>query len=205
MTIHDIKQLSDEWFAIKALNPFSSSQATAIGSQGKGLETLVWESIAGKYSLGKVETFSTKHTERGNELEPLARQTYELITGNKTKEVGFITNDKYKLAGASTDSLVGKDGVLEIKCFEDKKHFKYILEEKKTGTFTIESGYEWQCQMELLITEREWVDFAIYNPNYPEELLIKRVFPDPIKQQKLITGIAIGVKLYKELEEEYLK
>jgi exodeoxyribonuclease (lambda-induced) len=202
ITIHDVEQKSDLWFALKAQNPFSSSHATAIGNQGAGLETLVWEALVNEFSIADKKQFTNEHLERGNELEPLARSIYELQKGVNVTEVGFITNDKYEKAGASTDGLVDDDGCVEIKCFEDKKHLKLIHELKKTGDFTIESGYLWQMQHELLITEREWCDYIAFNPNFEMDILIKRVYPDAVMQQKLITGIAQGNIIYKKLKQE---
>lgn len=194
-----MEQKSTEWFVIRDENIFSSSHAQAIGNSGKGLETYVLESLSEKFSKEKKESFTNNHIYRGNELEKYARKTYELETENKVIEVGFITNDKYEMAGASTDGLVGEDGIVEIKCFDNTKHFKAIIDYKKTGSFKIESQYIWQVQMELLITEREWCDFVIYNPNYKEELLIQRIYPDEEKQQKLVEGIKKGVDIYKNL------
>mgnify|MGYP004417317051 CR=1 FL=1 len=201
--IHDLQQQTPEWFAIKKLYPFSSSNAQAIASQGAGLDTLVWEILAREMSSGEREEFTNKHLERGNELEPLARASYELSTGKKVVEVGFVTNDRYKLAGASTDGLVDNDGVAEIKCFEDKKHLKAIFEVKNTGTFTIESGYDWQAQMEMMITERKYCDFILFNPNFEDQLLIKTLQPDIEKYQKLMTGIIMGTKLYNDRKAIY--
>jgi exodeoxyribonuclease (lambda-induced) len=126
------------------------------------------------------------------------------MTGNSLETVGFITNSEYPMSGASTDSLVNDDGVLEVKCFDDKKHFQIIIEYNKRGTFKIESGYIWQVQMELLITERDWCDFVVYNPNYDDEIFIIRVYPDEEMQQKIKDGIIKGVKMYTEMEKEYL-
>lgn len=201
IAIHTMEQKSTEWFAIKDEFPFSSSHAQAIGNSGKGLKTYILKSVSKKFSKEKKESFINNHIDRGNELEEYARKTYELETGNKVIEVGFITNDKYEMAGASTDGLVGEDGIIEIKCFNNTKHFKAILDYKKTGSFEIESGYIWQVQMELLITEREWCDFVIYNPNYEQELLIQRIYPDEEKQQKLVEGIKKGVEIYRNLIE----
>lgn len=192
----DIVQGTPEWFAIKEQYPLSSSNATAIANQGAGLKTLVWKHLSEKYSTGEKKTFSTEHTERGKDLEPQGRSLYSLERGVDVVEVGFITNDKYPLAGASTDGLVGNDGGLEIKSLEDKKHFPLTLEEE----IPVDSDHMWQIQMELLITEREWFDYILYNPNYKRSLLIKRVVKDEVMQEKLKIGLVMGAKLIKEIE-----
>ena len=42
--------------------------------------------------------------------------------------------------------------MIEIKCPDDKTYFNILMEEK------IDSGYDWQCQMNMLILERKWCD-----------------------------------------------
>ena len=140
MQLHNVEQGSGEWFALRLQYPLTASKAQAISAQGKGLETLCWEKMAEKYSEAPKEHFSNEHTERGNELEEQARGIYELETGNNVKEVGFVSNEEVsKVGGASPDGLVGEDGLLEIKCFADTKHFKMT----KKG-ISIESQYMWQ-------------------------------------------------------------
>ena len=66
----------------------------------------------------------------------------------------------------------------------------------------IESAYEWQVNMQLLITERKWVDFVIYNPNFKQSLLIKRLYPDVSMQTKIKEGLKIGEKMIVEIEKK---
>lgn len=198
MTIHECEQRSPEWFALRRQYPLTASNAQAIGNNGKGLETLVWESLAAAYSSGVAEEMSNKHTERGVELEPLARALYELETGNPVIEVGFVTNDKISsVGGASPDGLVGEDGLVEFKAFDDAKHFKMSVE-----GLEVESQYAWQMQMQMLITGRSWVDFVAFNPNYAKSLLIQRVFADAEKQKAIVEGLKKGEEIIKTIKSK---
>mgnify|MGYP003423682046 FL=1 len=200
MQIIKIQQKTPEWFALRLKYPLTASEAQAIGNQGKRLETLIWEKLAEKYSLADKEKYTNKDLERGVELEPLARDMYELQTGNKVEEAGFVINENIsKVGGASPDGmLVAQKGVVEIKCFEDKKHFQNIV-----NGLDIESQYMWQMQMQMLFTETDFADFVAYNPNFKQSLLIKRVVADKEMQDKIIKGLEIGEKLLKEIEEKY--
>lgn len=204
MQIINVQQKTPEWFALRLKYPLTASEAQAIGNQGKGLETLIWEKLAEKYSLADKEKYTNKDLERGVELEPLARDMYELKTGNKVDEVGFVINEKVsKVGGVSPDGIVdfvdGKIGsLIEIKCFEDKKHFQMIV-----NGLEIESQYLWQMQMQMLFTETEFADFVAYNPNFKQSLLIKRVVADKEMQDKIVKGLELGEKLLKEIEEKY--
>lgn len=199
MKIHNVEQKSPEWFALRLQYPLTASESQAIGNQGKGLETLCWEKLAEKYSSADKEQYTNKDLERGVELEPQAISLYELETGNTVEIVGFVNNDKVsKMAGASPDGLIGKDGNLEIKCFADTKHFQMTLQDD----LEIESKYIWQVQMQMLITERKWTDFVAFNPNYQKSLLIKRILPDPVMQEKIKVGLKIGEKIIKNIEDK---
>lgn len=196
--IHTVEQRSPEWFELRKQYPLTASKAQAIGNNGKGLETLVYEKLAEAYSSGIVENYSDKHTERGVELEPQARTLYELETGVTVKEVGFVTNDAISpVAGASPDGLVGKDGLIEIKCFDDVKHFRMTVDGME-----IESQYLWQIQMQMLVTGRKWCDFVCYNPNYEKSLLIQRVEADKEMQDKIKDGLKTGEILIKAVKSK---
>ena len=153
------------------------------------------------------EKYSNEDLERGNELEPLARELYELRTEQKVAEIGFVTDEEIsKVGGASPDGdVLDTDGLVEIKSFADQKHFELICEQKEKGTFVIESKYLWQMQQQLLFTSKKWVDFIAFNPNYSESLLIQRVEIDEEKQKAIIDGLKVGEELLTKIEKNYGK
>lgn len=196
MKIYNMEQRSPEWFQTRDLK-MTTSHATAIGNSGKGLETYIYKLVAEHYSTGTPDELNTADTRRGIALEPEARSIYELKTGNKVEEVGFIEQDKY--SGCSPDGLIGKDGGIEIKCPNDTVYFETMLNQK------INSGYFWQIQMNLLITKRKWWDYIVYNPNFKKDMLIIRVLPDKEKFKKLEVGIIKGRILIESLIDKYNK
>lgn len=202
MQIYNVVQKSEEWFELRRKYPLTASKAQAIATGGKGLETLVWETLAEKYSFADKDRVTNKDMERGVELEDQARDIYQLKTGLEAYEIGFITNENISpVAGVSPDGgIKNQKGGIEIKCFDDTKHFKYSIEGLEP-----ESQYMWQMQMQMLFAEWEFVDFCAYNPNYKQSLLIKRISADNEKQQKIISGLKIGEKLIKTIEEKYNK
>lgn len=196
--IHKVQQKSPEWNELRIKHPLTASEAQAIGNQGKGLETLCRNKLAEKYSSAEKDGYTNNNIDRGVELEPQAREIYELETGNKVEVVGFVTDDEISpLGGASPDSLVNEDGLLEIKCLMDRKHFDCIIEGVE-----VEPAYQWQMQMQMLFTGRKWCDYALYNPNYKKPLLIKRVYADPVMQEKIRVGLKIGEKIINEIENK---
>jgi putative phage-type endonuclease len=185
MKIHNLPQQSKEWFEIR-VGKMTSSHTQAIANQGKGLDTYITELMAEYYSSGEKEQFSNKHTDRGNELEPLAREMYELETGNKVEQVGFCEYNEF--SGVSPDGFVNVDGLIEIKAIDDVGYFKYLL----NGDKEIDSKYIWQVQMQLMVTNRQWCDFVAYNPNYKKSLFIHRIYPDLEKFKEIKKGLEIG-------------
>ena len=193
MKIINCEQGTPEWFEERK-GIMTASHAQAIGNAGKGLDTYIHELMAEYYSSGEKEQFSNKHTERGNELEPLARQVYELENGVDVQTVGFIKEGEY--TGCSPDGLVGEDGGTEIKCPDDVEYLKYLLGERDA----IDSKYIWQVQMNLLLTKREWWDLIIYNPNFKRSMMIFKIVPDPEMFAKLENGFKVGEAKIKEIK-----
>jgi len=183
MKIHKMKQLSDEWFEIRK-GKMTASHAQAIGNCGKGLDTYILQIMSDYYEITPEEKYTNSQLERGLDLERQAVEIYEMMYNVKVKEVGFIERDKY--SGVSPDGLIGEPGGLEVKCHNNLKHFKLLLDGK------IESGYIWQMQMGLFITGREWWDYMAYNPNFKESVFIKRITPDLKMFEMLKKGIDIG-------------
>lgn len=195
MEIVNIEQGTPEWHELRKLK-LTASNAQAIAAQGKGLETYCLEVVAAYLSKATPESYTNEHMQRGNELEASARFVYEAEQSLEVKEVGFVLMNEY--VGCSPDGLVGDDGLIEIKCKNDKNHLEQIID----GEMGIETSYIWQMQMQMLICKRNWCDFVCYNPNFEKSLLIYRVKKDEAKQEKLKSGIEKGILRIKEILEQ---
>lgn len=191
---YDLIQQSPEWFDLHDSH-LTGSKATAIGNAGKGLETACKDLVIKSLST-KRSDYTNKDFQRGNELEPIARHIYELKTGNKVEQVGFIEYDEF--IGCSPDGLIGEDGGLEIKSPDDKEYFEYLL----YGREAIKSEYHWQIQMNLLLSGRKYWMLAVYNPNFSNSMQIYRIEPDKEKHEALLNGFEVGKKLILEIKEK---
>lgn len=195
MKTHKVEQGTPEWFEVRK-GKMTASHATAIANCGKGLDTYILELMAESYSSGEEESFTSKDTKRGIELEPLAREMYALENDLEITEVGFMEFNEY--VGASPDGLVGKDGGIEIKSIEDVKYFKHLL----YGDSEIDSGHNWQVQMNLLISKRKWWDLIYYNPNFQKSMCVYRIYPDKECFDMLLAGFAKGEQMIKEIKQK---
>ena len=197
MIIHNIEQGSPEWFAVRKLK-LTASKADAIATAGKGLETLCSDLVAEAYSKAEPERYTNDAMERGNILEAEARGMYEALNDFvQVQEVGFVEYNKF--VGCSPDGLVGDDGLVEIKCPQDKTYANYLI------TGDIDSKYSWQMQMQMLVTGRKWCDYVVYNPNYAKSCVIVRVEADKDKQEKLLKGFAKGEEILTSMIEKMEK
>ena len=171
----------------------TASHAQAIASNGKGLVTYIREKMCSLYSTGEQDNYTNQAMDYGIEQEPIAKMIYEFETGNRVIDVGFSIYDEY--VGCSPDGFVG-DGLIEIKCPTDKVYFNLLLDKK------IDTKYEWQMQMQMLVCGKNWCDYVVYNPNFKQQLFIKRVLRDEKKMEKLILGFESGIKMMKEINKE---
>lgn len=170
MQILNCEQGTEEWFQARAGIPTASMFATMMaGGKGATRTKYLYEK-AGEIITGEpAEGFAgNKHTERGHEQEPVARELYELQTGLKVEECGFMRAD-YN-AGYSPDGIVGDDGLIEIKSKLPHLQIEILLKGEVPTT------YAKQTQGGLLISERDWLDFVIFSPGLP--LFVKRCYRD---------------------------
>jgi predicted phage-related endonuclease len=186
----DIEQGTQQWFDIR-LGKFTASHAQAIATNGKGLETLVYDKVAEILTRKMKESYTNSDIERGKELEEMARNTYELETGIAVTRVGFI--EKSERVGCSPDGLIGEDGLQEIKCINDANFVKYM------HLRDIDKDHIWQMQMQMDVTGRKWCDYVVYNPNFPKPLIITRIERDNSAIERIRLGCEAGIQKVDEI------
>ena len=190
MKIHQDEQGSEVWIKTR-LGKLTASKAQAIASNGKGLDTLVFEKVAEILTGKPISTYTNEAMENGNLVEDEARDVYELQTGFKVEQVGFCEMSEY--VGASPDGLVGDDCLVEIKCPTPKVFAQYLYTKK------IDTKYYAQMQMQMFVTKRGYCDFATYHPDFPTPMIIQRVDRDEEFIKKLKVGLENGTEQIKEI------
>lgn len=188
-------QRTDKWFNDR-LGKATASNFKHILAQGRGISRekykaeLVRQRLTGQYE----SRYRGEEMDWGADTEDLAKLTYERHTGRTIDDCGFIDHTKLK-AGASPDGLVGKDGIVEIKCPDTSTHQATIKANK------VPTEYAKQIQGQLWITGRKWCDFISFDPEMPpsSQLFVKRVHRD----EKVIGLIEFQVtKFLKEVDED---
>lgn len=184
--IDDIKQGTDEWFALKAGIPGASHASdilTSTGAPSKSQQGYM-DQLADQAIRGYVEEgYKSKPMEAGTAREGEARIVYELDHLVDVKQVAFIFDDK-KMYGCSPDGLpvVTPPRGFEMKNPLGKTHVQYLRENK----LPTKGGYFQQIQMSLLVTGFDRWDFMSYVPDHkPFYLQVERdeVFIEKLEKE----------------------
>jgi len=193
MIVHDVEQGTDAWLELRAGLPtasMASKMVTGTGKKSTSITEYAYQLAAEMYAGKPLDGFDGNgYTDRGKELEPLARIAYEQHTHVWVEEVGFCTVDDGSY-GCSPDGLVGDDGMVEFKCLIAKNHTKawmYYDENK-----SVQPEYVSQPQMQMLVCERKWCDSVFYHPDLP--LLIIRQFPGEEFQKVLAEQLKVCIE-----------
>ena len=198
MQVHDMEQGTEGWHRIRGVGIVTASRAKDLMAEGQGKtrHAYMYQLIA-QIMIGEpVQVFKgNEHTERGHEMEPIARKLYEARFGVNVDEVGFIRNhDDIGGAGYSPDGLVGKNGAIEI-----KSRLPHIQAELlDTGKIPRDSML--QMQFGMWVADLEWCDYVSYWPGMP--LFVQRVAPDLELQAKIKNKL---IDFYSEMNAKLEK
>lgn len=172
------EQRSDDWFAARVGKVTASSlyKVMAKTKTGYGADRANYHAqlVAERLTGRPADSFSNSAMQWGIDQEENARLAYSELTGEPVVELGFVDHPSIELTGASPDGLVGFDGLVEIKCPNTATHIATL-----TGA-AIDRRYLLQMQWQMACTERQWCDFASFDPRMPEEmrLHVRRVERD---------------------------
>lgn len=192
LQIFNCEQGTPEWYAARAGIPTASEFDTVMakgrsGGDSKTRRTYMLKLIGERLTREPMYSYSNEHMERGKVMEAEARDLYQMIAEVECQQVGFIRRGD---AGCSPDSLINAKGMLEVKTKLPHLQLDVLL----TDEFPTE--HRAQCQGQLWIAEREWVDFVSYWPGLP--LFAKRVFRD----EPYIARLAEAVRVFNEEMQE---
>ena len=200
MIVYDFEQRTPEWDAVRELK-FTATDANTLMVMGKGIETVIDEKLMDYFSNKCYSEYDkkayTKDMQRGVEFEERARSIYELETGEKVTQVGFVELDEH--TGCSPDGLVGEDGLIEIKNHSNPVFFK-LMQDKK-----IDKKYLDQMQFQMFVTGRKWCDYFGFNPNYDPCYVKIRVNADPEVFQNIRDGLAHAVPILLKRKQQLSK
>lgn len=161
----EVKQRSEDWFKMRE-GRFTASQISrllgkeTLKTTQKSINTYAMESAIDEVFGREPEMeFLPKDMQRGVDLEPLAFKKFAELMEEEFVDVvecGFYPFGEH--AGASPDGLVGDTSILEIKCPQRAKFFKYVI----NGADEIALNYMAQMQMQMFCTDTNLCYFMNY-------------------------------------------
>lgn len=186
LLVYNCEQNSPEWLDARRGIPTASEFATVMAEgRTKGAPSVTRRkymlTLAGQILTGEVVATwaGNEHTERGHTMEEEARKHYAFRTDADPRRVGFIRRDR---AGASPDSLIDSDGLLEIKTKLPHLQLE-VLEQDR-----LPPEHVAQVQGQLWVSGRDYCDFVSYWPKLP--LFVIRVERDEAYIVKLAQAVA---------------
>lgn len=169
-------QGSPEWLAMRA-GKITGSRFRAVmalnkrtGAPNAARRQLV-QTLALEIATGVPEYVEpNEYMAHGTAMEPLARAAYEFISDCVCEVPAFIQHPTIPYIGFSPDGLVGKPGMVEIKCPAlEGRHMRTVESQ------ACPDDYWPQVQGGMWIAEREWCDFVSYYPSISVEIIrVKR-------------------------------
>ena len=159
----EIPQGTPEWFELR--NGVITATDAYDLLHGKSLEQIIFNKTNNSFK-------GNYYTKRGHILEEEAKAIYSEVY-EPLENFGFIKNDKYPNAGCSPDGVtVSRKGLVECKAFNEKRHFQVYK--------NLDAHIVAQIQFQLFISEFEWDDLVLYNPDLSAEdaFLVRRLYPD---------------------------
>lgn len=167
-----LKQGTPEWYAARCgkvtascFGKVMTAGRSKSAEWGQTALSYMFEVMGEKLTGKPADPITSKYLEWGNMHEPSARSLYGWLR-SPVKLVPFIDHPTIPGVGGSPDGLVDDDGVLEIKCpFTTRTHLETIFENK-----IVDKDYMWQCQGNLWVTGRKWIDFVSFHPDMPDDM-----------------------------------
>ena len=173
-----IEQGSPEWHQAR-LGKVTASRISDVAAKikpgwGASRAKYMGELIAESLTHEPTPSYINAAMQHGTDTEPQAAAAYAFYTDAELELVGFVDHPKIDQAGCSPDRLIGKDGLVEIKCPQTSTHIDTLL-----GS-SIPKKYIDQMQWQRACTKPKWCDFVSFDPRMPPEtqLFIQRVERD---------------------------
>jgi len=182
---NDVLQNTDEWLELRQGRFTSSSfKDLFMGKATAGYQKAIYRPVYERLTGESPESFSSDYMARGHEMEPYAVEQYEMETFNDTSNGGFWTMGEW--IGASPDSMIGENGLLEIKSPAFNTMINYLLKGE------LPKIYHWQVYGQMYVTGREYCDFMSFHPKL--DPLIIRVNRDDAIIKELVSTLTESIE-----------
>lgn len=199
-----VEQRSPEWFEIRKGRITSSEIYKIMGKEdfSETAKTYLLEKVCEHFN-GYTEPASGQALDWGTDLEPLAIQHYEELTGVKVEKAPFIPAGPFY--GGSPDGLIPPDGIIEVKCpFKSANHFKHGLIDTPAKFKKTIPNYYYQCMSNMVCAGAKWCDFISFDPRVKEgyQMFIFRLELDQEEASRMKERVLAAVEYMNSLKAE---
>ena len=199
---YSASQRTAEWYRARLGKVTASRVAEVMAKTSRGyglsrkhyMRELLYERETGR----RRQHYVSSAMRWGIAHEPEARAVYAREQDVPVIQTGFIVHPSIPMAGASPDGLIGRDGMLEIKCPGTERHVDTIVNGR------IHRRYVLQMQFQMMCARRTWDDFASYDPRMPEDLMlyVKRFEYDDALAAEITREVTIFLEELAAAEKE---
>lgn len=198
-----VEQRSEAWFDLRKGKITSSEIHKIMGKDAlsETAKTYLLDKVSD--TLGGFTALATGPAlDWGTELEDTAIQIYSELRGAQVDKASFIVyNDYY---GGSPDGLVGKEGIVEVKCpYNSTNHFKHGLITSDSEFKKAKPDYYYQCISNMICANAQWCDFISFDPRVKLEysMYIYRLHRNEEDVKAVLERVEAAAQYMKELKE----
>lgn len=167
-----LRQRTDEWRRLRLGRITGTRFAAAVAGRHTRTHRDLIDELVEERRTGRWRQLPMNEWMRwGVAHEPAARDWYRARTGAAVAEPAFVVHPELDFVGVSPDGCVGEEGLLEIKCPQQRGHAE------TKGRRAPPPRYRWQVQGQLWVCGRRWLDYVSFLP--PDDGVVLRVLPDP--------------------------
>lgn len=196
---NDEPKVDGEWLRARIGKLTASRMKDAMSFKKNGEETedrkkYKMDLVAERMTDCIVSHYVTPAMEHGLMYEQEAKLAYAALTGRRLIPANFIDHPTIECCGATPDSFVDHDGLLEIKCPTTPKYIAWLL------AGTVPEEHMPQMALQMLCTERGWADFCGYDPRMPpnRRIFVRRFVPSAEYLRKIE---AAAIQFLREVDE----
>ena len=198
--VHTSPQGSEQWLAdrrgcITGSRFKDCRDKLKSGAPSKACLTYAQDVARERIGGSVLQTFATAAMRLGSDQEPIARMHYEMATDELVEEAGFITTDDRKF-GVSVDGLIGADGLYECKTMVSSATLFTALVEGDI------SEYIDQCEGEMWLLGRKWVDLHLWVADLPHLSKVIRIERDDERINALEADLIAFERLVSKYEAQ---
>lgn len=169
-------QHSDAWLANRCGRITASRMGDLMATLKRGGESAArrnyrMELIAARLTGRSPNHFVTPEMERGSEMECEAITNYEIARDELVEPVGFVLHPRFDFAGASPDGLVGRTGMIQVKCPKTETFLEWLKVKQIPEDYRDQMLWEMRCCDPAegeTHSVRDWSHFFGYDDRFKE-------------------------------------